>query len=47
VLPVVEPAVPAGLSRLCVNVTAAHGINEIDRAVSVFQRAARQVGVLV
>jgi 8-amino-7-oxononanoate synthase len=46
VLPVVEPAVPAGTSRLRANVTAAHSIEEIDYAVDVFESAAKQVGVL-
>jgi len=46
VLPVVEPAVPAGTSRLRANVTSAHSIDEIDYAVDVFERAAKQVGVL-
>lgn len=46
VLPVVEPAVPAGTSRLRANVTAAHSTEEIDYAVDVFESAAKQVGVL-
>jgi len=46
VLPVVAPAVPEGMSRLRANVTAAHSIEEIDYAVDVFERAAKQVGLL-
>ena len=46
VLPVVEPAVPAGTSRLRANVTAAHSISEIDYAVDVFERSAKEVGIL-
>jgi len=46
VLPVVSPAVPDGTSRLRANVTAAHTLAEIDFAVDVFTRAAKQVGIL-
>lgn len=46
VLPVVSPAVPEGTSRLRANVTAAHSVEEIDYAVEVFTRAAKQVGIL-
>jgi glycine C-acetyltransferase len=46
VLPVVAPAVPAEMCRLRANVTAAHSMDEIDHAVSIFERAARPVGVL-
>lgn len=44
VLPVVSPAVPATLARLRANVTSGHTIEEIDRAMDVFEAAARQVG---
>ncbi|HEY85852.1 MAG TPA: aminotransferase class I/II-fold pyridoxal phosphate-dependent enzyme [Chloroflexi bacterium] len=46
VLPVVSPAVPKNLARLRANVTAGHTIEEIDRAMNVFESAAKQVGVL-
>jgi len=46
VLPVVSPAVPANLSRLRANVTAGHTLAEIDRAMDVFEMAAKKVGLL-
>ncbi len=46
VLPVVSPAVPEGTSRLRATVTAAHEAPEIDRAVDVFARAAKKLGLL-
>ena len=45
-LPVVSPAVPEGLARLRATVTAAHTTDEIERAMDVFARAAKKVGVL-
>jgi 8-amino-7-oxononanoate synthase len=46
VLPVVSPAVPAGTSRLRANVTAGHTLEEIERAMDVFEEAGKAVGVL-
>ncbi|RLC84061.1 MAG: saframycin Mx1 synthetase B [Chloroflexi bacterium] len=46
VLPVVSPAVPAGLARLRANVTAAHSEEDIAFALDVFERAGKEVGVL-
>jgi len=46
VLPVVSPAVPAGLARLRANVTAAHSEEDIAFALDVFERAGRAVGVI-
>ncbi len=46
VLPVVSPAVPSNLARLRANVTAGHTIEEIDRAMNVFEEVAKEVGVL-
>lgn len=46
VLPVVSPAVPEGTARLRATVTAAHEAPEIDRAIDVFARAARKLGLL-
>lgn len=46
VLPVVSPAVPSNLARLRANVTAGHTIEEIDRAMDVFEEVAKEVGVL-
>ena len=46
VLPVVSPAVPPSTSRLRANVTAGHTIEEIERAMDVFEEAGVSVGVL-
>ncbi len=45
-VPVVAPAVPAGLSRLRATVTAAHEPEHIARALAVFEKAGREVGVI-
>jgi 8-amino-7-oxononanoate synthase len=47
VLPVVSPAVPAGLARLRATVTASHTEEEIDRALDVFERAGKSTGVIL
>lgn len=46
VLPVVSPAVPAGLARLRATVTAAHTEDEIDNALDIFERAGKSTGVI-
>ncbi|HTP01945.1 MAG TPA: aminotransferase class I/II-fold pyridoxal phosphate-dependent enzyme [Anaerolineales bacterium] len=46
VLPVVSPAVPAGLARLRATVTAAHDPSEIERAMDVITTAGRLIGVI-
>lgn len=46
VLPVVSPAVPAGLARLRATVTAAHTKEEIESALNVFERAGKRTGVI-
>jgi 7-keto-8-aminopelargonate synthetase-like enzyme len=46
VLPVVSPAVPVGASRLRANVTVGHTLEEIERAMDVFEAAGKAVGVL-
>jgi len=46
VLPVVSPAVPAGLARLRATVTAAHEPNEIDHAMDILAIAGKEVGVI-
>jgi glycine C-acetyltransferase len=46
VLPVVSPAVPAGLARLRANVTADHSEEDIAYALDVFERAGKAVGVI-
>lgn len=46
VLPVVSPAVPVGTSRLRANVTAGHSLEEIERAMDIFEAAGKAVGVL-
>jgi glycine C-acetyltransferase len=45
-LPVVSPAVPVGLSRLRATVTAAHEPEHVERALAVFEKAGRAVGVI-
>ena len=45
-LPVVSPAVPVGLSRLRTTVTAAHEPEHVERALDVFEKAGREVGVI-
>jgi glycine C-acetyltransferase len=45
-LPVVSPAVPAGLSRLRATVTAAHEPEHVERALAAFEKAGREVGVI-
>lgn len=46
VLPVVSPAVPAGLARLRATVTAGHTTQEIERALGVLEEAGKEVGLL-
>ena len=46
VLPVVSPAVPAGLARLRATVTAAHEPNEIEHAMDILAMAGKKVGVI-
>jgi 8-amino-7-oxononanoate synthase len=46
VLPVVSPAVPAGLARLRANVTAAHSEEDIAHALDVFERAGKRQGLV-
>ena len=46
VLPVVSPAVPEGLARLRATVTAAHEPEEIDHALSVIEKAGREIGII-
>jgi len=46
VLPVVSPAVPAGLARLRANVTAVHSEEDIAHALDVFERAGKAVGII-
>jgi glycine C-acetyltransferase len=45
VLPVVSPAVPAGLARLRATVTAAHEPTEIEQAMDVLEEAGKQVNL--
>jgi glycine C-acetyltransferase len=44
-LPVISPAVPAGLARVRATVTAAHTRDEIDCALEVFAAAGKKVGI--
>lgn len=46
VLPVVSPAVPAGLARLRATVTAAHEPKEIEKAMDEIEIAGKKLGVL-
>jgi glycine C-acetyltransferase len=46
VLPVVSPAVPAGLARLRATVTAAHEPSEIERAMDVIGEAGKKLGII-
>ena len=46
VLPVVSPAVPEGLARLRATVIATHTPAEIDRALTVFERAGKRAGII-
>lgn len=45
-LPVVSPAVPAGMARLRTTVTAAHTRAEMDQALEIFEQAGRALGIL-
>ncbi|HLF26365.1 MAG TPA: pyridoxal phosphate-dependent aminotransferase family protein [Anaerolineae bacterium] len=45
-LPVVSPGVPVGLARLRATVTAAHDPQHVERALEVFAKAGREVGVI-
>ena len=45
-LPVISPAVPAGLARLRTTVTASHEPEEIERALDIFEQVGKEVGVL-
>lgn len=46
VLPVVSPAVPDGMARLRATVTAGHTTAQIDRALTVLEKAGKQVGLI-
>ncbi len=46
VLPIVSPAVPEGLARLRATVTAAHTLADIDKGLSIFERAGKKVGII-
>ena len=46
VLPVISPAVPAGLARLRTTVTAGHEPEEIERALDILEQVGKEVGVL-
>jgi len=46
VLPVISPAVPAGLARLRTTVTAGHEPEEIERALDILEQVGDEVGVL-
>jgi len=45
-VPVIPPAVPPGTERIRATVTAGHSPSEIERALDVFERAGREVGIL-
>jgi glycine C-acetyltransferase len=46
VLPVVSPAVPEGLARLRLTITAAHEPSEIERAMDVIVTAGKKIGII-
>jgi glycine C-acetyltransferase len=46
VLPVISPAVPAGLARLRATVTAAHTPDEIEHAMDVIEDAGKKIGII-
>ncbi len=46
VLPVISPAVPAGLARLRATVTAAHSPQDIERAMDVIEVAGKNIGII-
>jgi glycine C-acetyltransferase len=46
VLPVVSPAVPPGLARLRLTVTAAHELDEIRYGVDVIGKAGKEIGIV-
>jgi glycine C-acetyltransferase len=46
VLPVISPAVPQGLARLRLTVTAAHEPHEIQYALDVIGKAGREIGII-
>jgi glycine C-acetyltransferase len=46
VLPVVSPAVPQGLARLRLTVTAAHEAHEIQYAMDVIGKAGKEIGII-
>lgn len=46
ILPILSPAIPPGTSRLRANVTAAHTEEDIEYALSVFEKAGKEVGVI-
>lgn len=46
VLPVISPAVPAGLARLRATVTAAHSPQDIEHAMNVIETAGKNIGII-
>jgi 7-keto-8-aminopelargonate synthetase-like enzyme len=46
VLPVVSPAVPAGLARLRATITAAHEPDDIEHAMDIIQEAGIELGIV-
>jgi glycine C-acetyltransferase len=44
--PVASPAVPVGLARMRATVTAAHEAEHVERALAVFEKAGREIGVI-
>jgi 7-keto-8-aminopelargonate synthetase-like enzyme len=46
VLPVISPAVPAGLARLRATVTAAHAPEDIEGAMDVIEAAGKNIGII-
>jgi glycine C-acetyltransferase len=40
------PVVPKGLARIRVQISAAHEVADLDRAIAAFRKVGRQLGVL-
>lgn len=45
-VPVIAPAVPAGTDRIRATVTAGHKLEEIDKAMNIFETAGKSIGIL-
>ena len=46
IVPILPPAVPPNTTRIRTTVTAGHSLQEIERAINVFARIAKSLGIL-